>query len=97
MLKKIRQLYDSLDESGIKHVTWKSLENLDQALSAVDDIDLLCKPEDREKTETVLKQIGFIEDIYSPGCVYEDITVFRGFDSETCTFIMLHLHYMVRQ
>lgn len=96
MIKKIRELYDLLDSQKIQHVTWKSLENLDKALNGVDDVDLLCKPTDRKKITALLLENGYIEDLYSPGCVYEDITVFRAFDPETCKFVMLHLHYALR-
>jgi thymidylate kinase len=96
MLNKIRQLYTLLDDNSIQHVTWKSLENLEDALNAVDDVDLLCNPNDKQKITSLLQVNGFIEDIYSLGCVYEDITVFRGFDHQECKFIMLHLHYALR-
>lgn len=96
MLLALKELFESMEKENVRYVVWKSLENLEEALDGVGDVDILFASVEDKFVRSFMANHGFVEDLASAACTGENITVFRGFDKNSCKFIMLHAHFELR-
>ncbi len=94
-LALIRQLCEKLNAQGVRYVHWKSNINIHQALSGIDDLDLLV---DREQTCVffeVLHQLGFREVVDRPSRQIPGIHHLYGYDAASGQTVHVHAHFQL--
>ena len=90
----VRKLIDLLNKE-ITYCHWKSNQHFQNALSGIDDLDILVDREQHNKIVKHITELGF-KHFYTPELrTYVGIEDYLGFDSETGIIVHLHLHYML--
>jgi thymidylate kinase len=89
----IKSLLKSFHKKGIRYVHWKSNTNIDDALSGIDDLDLLVHPEDKVSVEKIFQNLGILRAISSKDNWQKDIYHFIGVDIDQRLLVHIHMHY----
>jgi thymidylate kinase len=90
-LYKVRQLLDKFS-SDILYVHWKSNQHFDDALTGVDDLDILVDRHQYAEVVNILNELKFKRFIIPSARAYVGIEDWLGFDEKTGTIFHLHLH-----
>ena len=92
-MKLIMTFLNSLNDAGVKYVHWKSNTNIKQALSGIDDLDVLVDPNNQKEFNHVLKNLKFIRAFSNKDNWQDGITNYIGLDAESQKLVHIHLHY----
>lgn len=89
------ELFEALNEAGVRYCLWKSNIRLEQGLRGETDLDVLVDPEDAQAFKDVLagRQVKYFR--AAPGKDYPSIENYLGFDAETGRLFHLHVHYQL--
>lgn len=88
----VRQLLDRLNEDGINYCHWKSNQHFCDALTGVDDLDILIDRSQYGQIMNILQELHY-KHFYIPSArTYVGIEDFLGFDYEQGNLVHLHLH-----
>lgn len=94
---RLEGLFQALNSSGIRYTLWKSLENLHFQLNKLEgDIDLLVAPQEKSRLKVLLSEQGFFWDRLSPSNLGREVVVFRGYDEQKKSGVMLHVYFSLR-
>lgn len=92
VLSIVRQLLDRLNESNIDYCHWKSNQHFSDALSGIDDLDILIDRSKYSQIMMILQELHY-KHFYIPSTrTYVGIEDYLGFDYETGRLVHLHLH-----
>jgi thymidylate kinase len=94
-MKLITTFLNSLQVKGVRYVHWKSNTNIKQALSGIDDLDILVDPNNEKEFNRVLKDLKFIRAFSSKDHWQDGITNYIGLDVESQKLVHVHLHYQL--
>ena len=89
----INQFLNRLHDEGIRYVHWKSNTNIDQALTGIDDFDILVIPEDADKLNQVFNELKILRAYSEKDSWQEGITHYVGIDCARKKIFHVHLHY----
>ena len=90
-LSIVRKLIDMMNDE-ISYVHWKSNQHFYDALSGIDDLDILIDRTQYNELMIILGSLGF-KHFYIPEIRgYVGVEDYLGFDEETGSIIHLHLH-----
>jgi hypothetical protein len=59
-MKLITTFLKALQDEGVRYVPWKSNTNIKQALSGIDNLDILVDPKNEQEFNLVLEDLKFI-------------------------------------
>lgn len=90
----IIQLFRSIESRGIRYCHFKSNNNLEPALSGVDDLDLLVAMQDKESFSAVVAQAGFR--LATDRGLAAAPFVFHYYGPDPATGLLVHLHVYFR-
>lgn len=92
-LETISKLLLDLESKKVRYVHWKSNNNIDRALSGLDDLDILVHPDDAVIAQKVFVSLRFIRG-YSSKDRWQP-NIFHYYAMEPCgsQLVHLHLHY----
>ena len=91
-LSVVRKLLDKFNLEGIRYCHWKSNEHFCDALTGIDDLDILIDRSQYGKISNILQELDY-KRFYTPSVrTYVGIEDFLGFDCEQGILIHLHLH-----
>lgn len=93
VIPTILRMLELFDARGIRYVHWKSNTNIAQALSGVDDFDMLVHPQDQAACEEVLRSLSIIRANSRKDAWQSNVFHFVGADAETCKLVHVHVHY----
>lgn len=92
-LETISKLLLGLERNKVRYVHWKSNNNIDRALSGLDDLDILVHPDDAVAAQKVFAGLRFIRG-YSPKDRWQpNISHYYAIESCGSQLVHLHLHY----
>lgn len=89
----IKNVFDDLNEQGIRYCHWKSNARLDKALRAETDFDLLIDPAHKDRFNRILRQHNLKRVRPAEGKEYPGIERWIGFDPDSGSIFHLHNHY----
>ena len=89
----VDRLVWELGNSKVRYCHWKSNRQLNSALAAEDDLDLLISIDDKLTAEKIFLKLGFKQFVQVPTKRYNGITDFIGFDPVSGRLVHLHTHY----
>src|SRR5215213_779723 len=95
MLTLIRELFHTLNTSGIRYCHWKSNMVLAQTLLGQTDVDLLVDRKDGSQFRGILAQLGFRPADAIDGGFFPAVEHYIALDRESGTLIDIHLYYRV--
>lgn len=87
------RLMGLLHEHNILYCHWKSNQHVCDAMTSIDDLDILVSAHDAEKLLGLLPEAGYKRFLLPENRRYEGIEDFLGYDADTGRFSHLHLHY----
>lgn len=94
-LESVLQLFQLLNETGIRYVHWKSNIRLDLSLRGGTDLDLLVDREQSQYFRKILLQQD-IKPVTPPaGQRYPAMEHYMGFDPDSGKLFHLHVHYQL--
>ena len=94
-MKMISTFLNSLQDAGVRYVHWKSNTNINQALSGIDDLDILVDPRNDREFNRVLKDLKFIRAFSNKDHWQDGITNYIGMDFDSQKLVHVHLHYQL--
>jgi len=89
----LTDLFQSLNNSGIRYCHWKSNIRLDKSLQGKTDFDLLVAREDSRTLRHILNRQNIKLLKPAPGHDYPAMENYLGMDEPTGVFFHLHVHY----
>ena len=92
-LKKLKQLANDLDASGINYCQFKSTISIDRAIKGATDLDILVQRCDASEFCSILQRLNFKLCKSRLLVSYPAVVDFLGFDDLTGKIIHVHLHY----
>lgn len=90
----IIQLFRDIESRGIRYCHFKSNNNLEPALSGVDDLDLLVAMQDKERFAAVVAEAGFR--LATDRGLAAAPFVFHYYGPDPATGLLVHLHVYFR-
>ncbi len=90
-----QELFSAWEGEDVRYSHWKSNEHLYEGLVGITDLDVLIDPEDRERAETVLRSLRFLQFRPQYGSDYPMVDDWIGCDTGTGRLIHIHLHYRI--
>jgi thymidylate kinase len=94
-MKLINTFLEKLGSTGVNYVHWKSNTNIKQALSGVDDLDILVDPTDEDKIQSIFNELKFVRAFSDKDSWQEGITHYLGLDILKGELVHVHLHFML--
>ena len=94
-LRTPAELFQSLNESGIRYCLWKSNIRQEQGMRGETDLDLLVDREQSTAFRQILQQHNIKPFHAAPGRHYPAVENHLGFDDETGRLFHLHVHYQL--
>ena len=88
----VRQLLDRFNENEINYCHWKSNQHFDDALTGIDDLDILIDRSQYGRVMTILQELKYKHFYIPTSRAYVGIEDFIGFDYEKGSLVHLHLH-----
>ncbi len=89
----ISKLLEEFNNSKVNYVHWKSNTNIDNALSGIDDFDILVSPNDRVNVEKYLANLKIVRALSVKDNWQDNVFHYIGFDYENLKLVHIHLHY----
>ena len=91
-LSIVRELLERFNSDGVNYCHWKSNQHFCDALTGIDDLDILIDRSQYGHVMNILQELRF-KHFYIPSArTYVGIEDFLGFDFEQGVLIHLHLH-----
>ena len=91
-LKIVTELISRFNEDGINYCHWKSNQHFEDALTGIDDLDILIDCSQYGQIMNILQELHY-KHFYIPSArTYVGIEDFLGFDYEQGNLVHLHLH-----
>lgn len=94
-LQAIENLFQALNDSGIRYCHWKSNLRLEWGMQGRTDLDLLIDPEDAQLFKQLLAEHDIKPFLAPPGKRYPALEDYMGFDPDSGKFFHLHVHYQL--
>jgi len=94
-LPTVTQIFESLNEQGIRYCHWKSNAALGRSLEGLTDLDLLVDRRHGERFRLMLHQYDVKPIVSSPDKQYPGVEDYLGFDPDTGRLFHLHVHYQL--
>src|SRR5687767_2140206 len=93
--KAIRNLFNSLEQKGIRHCHWKSNIRLEATLAAAEDIDLLVDQRDAGLFYAVLLENGFKLTQSRSGGGHPGVFHALGLDEASAELVHVHAYFQI--
>lgn len=91
-LSVVTKLMERFNDEGIKYCHWKSNQHFGDALTGIDDLDILIDRSQYGQIMNILQELHY-KHFYIPAArTYVGIEDFLGFDYEQGNLVHLHLH-----
>lgn len=94
-LARAVELFQALNDQGIRHCHWKSNWNLDQSMRGLTDLDLLVDRSQALRFRGILCQQDFKQVLSEPFKQHPAMEDYLGFDRDSGRFVHLHVHYQL--
>lgn len=91
----IHQVFERINNSGIKYCHWKSNANLERSFEGLTDFDLLIDKRNSVQLQKILLELNFKRRVSTANKVYTGMEDYIGFDDQTGTMYHFHLHYQL--
>ena len=95
MLIKIRELFENLNNKGLKYCHWKSNLSLTQALSGKTDVDLLINRMDADSFRTIMGQLCFRPAVAKEVSSFPSVEHYFALDEESGDLVHVHAYFRV--
>ncbi|WP_440872004.1 hypothetical protein [Vibrio diabolicus] len=89
----VKEFLDMMEIRSINYVHWKSNTNIQAALNAEDDLDILVDKEHRDNLEEIFEKLSILKVKSYKDTWQSGITNYIGFDSRHNKLIHFHVHY----
>ena len=89
----IFNVFESLNQSGIRYCHWKSNSHLDLSFQSDCDFDLLIAQADAAKFSKILAHYNFKRKFFSANYVFPGFEDYLGFDESSGKIYHFHVHY----
>lgn len=94
-LATLIDLFNALNQAGIRYCHWKSNIRLADAVNGRTDLDLLVDPKQSSAFRQILAAQRIQPLVAAPGRDYPDVENYLGFDAASGRFFHLHVHYQL--
>jgi len=95
MLTKIRNLFEELNQRGIRYCHWKSNSALAETVSGLTDVDLLIHRQDAPSFRDLLTELSFRPTISTDGKPFPSVEHHYALDEDSGDLIHVHTYYRV--
>jgi|GEM_PF-1036825 len=92
-MQMIKTFLNELNANHISYVHWKSNNNIELAISGIDDLDILVSPEDKDKINSIFSKLNILRAYSVKDDWQTGITHHIGLDIESLKLVHVHLHY----
>lgn len=94
-LALVGELFQALNENGIRYCHWKSNASLDRSMQGLGDLDLLVDRTHNRRFKELLYKLDFKPALSPPFRQYPAMEDYLGFDRDSGRLIHLHVHYQL--
>lgn len=95
MSKFIADFCHILEKENIKYLHWKSNTNIEKALVADDDLDILVSPNQKEEVYKVFRKHNIIRAYSEKDSWQNEIFHYFAMDTESKILVHIHLHFLL--
>jgi thymidylate kinase len=94
-LVTVRTLFTELNDQSVRYCHWKSTLTLPMALAGRTDLDLLVDPQEAERFQLIVRNLGFKAFVSHRSRRFPRVEDFLGFDAASGRLVHLHIYYQL--